>query len=375
MKIGILTLPLHTNYGGILQAYALQKVLERMGHDVVVIQRLWRWEIIWWKYPLQILKRSICRFVFGKNIGLFPELKWNKNQAIIETNTQKFVDKFIRTYIIQDISNIKEKDFDAIVVGSDQIWRPKYYRLHYKSIEDAFLSFAKKWKIKRIAYAPSFGTDEWEYNESETQNCGCLLRYFDAVSVREQSGVDLCDKYLGCSDVKWVLDPTMLLLKEDYERILPEKIKAPGDLMSYVLDEDDGINQLITQIAVENNYHIFRANSNVDDGTLSSEDRIQPPIEQWLAGFRDAKLIITDSFHACVFSIIFHKPFIVIGNRARGYSRFESLLMRMGLENRLLENTDQFDKSMLKPLSEDVYKKLNESKGWSMEYLKKALSH
>ena len=113
----------------------------------------------------------------------------------------------------------------------------------------------------------------------------------------------------------------------------------------------------------------------MDDGTLSSEDRIQPPIEQWLAGFRDAKLIITDSFHACVFSIIFHKPFIVIGNRARGYSRFESLLMRMGLENRLLENTDQFDKSMLKPLSEDVYKKLNESKGWSMEYLKKALSH
>lgn len=201
MKIGILTLPLHTNYCGILQAYALQTTLERMGHDSRVIQRQWRKQIVWWKYPLQILKRCISRYILGRNSSIFSEIKWNKNQAVIERNTQKFVDTHINTHQIKQISDIKETDFDAIVVGSDQIWRPKYYRLHYKYIEDVFLSFAAKWYIKRIAYAPSFGTDEWEYCQVETQKCRNLLQKFDAVSVREQSGVALCEKYLGRKDV------------------------------------------------------------------------------------------------------------------------------------------------------------------------------
>lgn len=373
MKIGILTLPLHTNYGGILQAYALQTVLERMGHEICVIQRPYRRSIIWWKYPLQLTKRFIYRFIIRKEIELFFEFKWNKNQQIIEAHTHSFIEKHIHTYLINKISDIKEKDFDVIVVGSDQIWRPKYYRLHYDQIEDAFLSFAKKWRIKRIAYAPSFGTDGWEYDAKETQKCTKLIQEFDFVSVREQSGVELCTKYLGREDVECVIDPTMLLGKEDYESLIPISVTAPGDLMSYVLDANTEINELVKKIAHENNLKVFNAASDVDNSSLSAENRIQPPVESWLAGFREAKVVITDSFHACVFSILFHKPFVVIGNRERGYSRFESLLTRFGLENRLIENAEQFNESMLTPPSEDVYKKLKDYKEQSMDFLIKSL--
>lgn len=374
MKIGILTLPLHTNYGGILQAYALQTVLERMGHDNRVIQRLWRQQIVWWKYPLQIVNRCVRRFVLGRKVALFSEFKWNKNQAVIERNTKEFIDEYIHTHQIKQISDIKETDFDAIVVGSDQIWRPKYYRFHYKFIEDAFLSFAAKWSVKRIAYAASFGTEEWEYNKVETQKCSNLLQKFDAVSVREKSGVELCEKYLGCKDAKWVLDPTMLLNKEDYERLIPQNIKAPGDLMCYVLDANNEINDLVAKIAQENDMKVFQAASDVDNVSLPIEKRVQPPVESWLSGFRDAKLVITDSFHSCVFSILFHKPFVVLGNKNRGYSRFESLLKQFGLENRLIENASQFNQSMLNPLSEEVYKKLDGYRNISTDFLTKALN-
>ena len=374
MKLGILTLPLHTNYGGILQTYALQTVLERMGHDILVIQRPWRKQIVWWKFPLQIVNRCIYRFVFGGKVALFSELKWNKNQAVIERNTKEFIDEYIHTHQIKQISDLKETDFDVIVVGSDQIWRPKYYRLHYKYIEDAFLSFTKNWNVKRIAYAPSFGTDEWEYNKVETQKCSNLLQKFDAVSVRELSGIELCNKYLGRKDVQWVLDPTMLLNKEDYERLIPKDTKAPGDLMCYVLDTNEEINNLIARIAQENDMKVFQAASDVDNVSLPIEKRVQPPVESWLSDFRDAKLVITDSFHACVFSILFHKPFIVIGNKNRGYSRFESLLKRFGLEDRLIENASQLNQSMLNPLSEEVYKKLDDFRSTSTDFIAKALN-
>ena len=374
MRIGILTLPLHTNYGGILQAYALQTVLESMGHEVFVIHRPWRKKIVLWKLPLQIVKRSISRFILRHNVPIFAEKEWNSNQPIIEINTKKFIDQYINAYYIEKISDIKEGNFDTIVVGSDQIWRPKYYRLHYKYIEDAFLSFAAKWNVKRIAYAPSFGTDKWEYNNVETQKCYKLLHKFDAVSVREQSGIRLCEQYLGRSDVKLVLDPTMLLNKENYERLIPQNIKTPGDLMCYVLDANDEINALISKIADDNNLRVFNASSDVDNVSLPIEKRIQLPVENWLASFRDAKLVITDSFHACVFSILFHKPFIVIGNNNRGYSRFVSLLSLFGLENRLIGNASQFNKSMLLPLSEEVYKKFENYRNDSMLFLHKALN-
>src|SRR5690606_15864360 len=102
--------------------------------------------------------------------------------------------------------------FDTYIVGSDQCWRPKYS----PNITNYFLDFLNdKQNVIRISYAASFGTSDWEFNEPETKMCRDLIQKFDAVSVRESSGIELCQKYLD-KEAQHVLDPTMLLELDDY---------------------------------------------------------------------------------------------------------------------------------------------------------------
>lgn len=341
MRIGILTLPLHTNYGGILQAYALQTVLERLGHEVCLIEKKRKpLRLPMWKAPLVYGKR-VLRNISGHPYPIFYEQKVNREEPITRQNTDKFIKRYIKRRIVDDFSELKESDFDAIVVGSDQIWRPKYFN---SNIEDAYLKFAEGWNIKRIAYAASFGTDEWEYTAAQTKECARLLKQFDAVSVREASGVDLCRKHFGV-EARHVLDPTMLLSAEDYIRLFKAAgtPKSPGTLLCYILDETPEKTAWINQIAKERNLVPFRINSKVEDRTAPIAERIQPPVEQWLRGFHDAELVVTDSFHACVFSILFHKPFFVMGNKKRGLSRFTSLLGLFDLEDRLISTVTETD--------------------------------
>lgn len=330
MRIGILTLPLHTNYGGILQAYALQTVLERMGHEACLVEER-RKPLPLWKAPLSYGKR-IVKNLAGHPFPVFYERKMGREMPVVRQHTDRFIQKYIKRRIVNSFSEIRETDFDAIVVGSDQVWRPKYFH----KIGHAYLDFTEGWNIRRIAYAASFGTEEWEYNPEQTRKCAKLLKCFDAVSVREESGVRLCAGHFGVEAVH-VLDPTMLLDKEDYIRLF-ENARTPeskGTLLNYILDETPGKTALTDRIAKEKGLVPFRANSKVEDINAKLEERIQPPVEQWLRGFYDAEYVVTDSFHACVFSILFNKPFIAVGNPARGMSRFASLLSVFGLEDRL----------------------------------------
>ncbi len=337
MKIGILTLPLHTNYGGILQAYALQTVLERMGHEVCVIEKKRKpFQLPLWKAPLVYGKR-IIRNVTGHPFPIFYEQKINREKPIVQQHTDRFIHKYIKRRFVDDFSEIKETDFDVIVVGSDQVWRPKYF---LDGIEHAYLDFTDRWNIKRIAYAVSFGTDEWEYTPRQKNRCKELIKNFDTVSVREDSGVTLCHAHFDV-EAQHVLDPTMLLAKEDYIQLFENANtpKSKGNLLNYILDEAPEKLALIDKIAKEKDLVSFRVNSKVENREASLQERIQPSVEQWLRGFYDAEFVITDSFHACVFSILFNKPFIAVGNKDRGMSRFTSLLSMFGLEKRLLTSS------------------------------------
>lgn len=341
MRIGILTLPLHTNYGGILQAYALQTVLERMGHEVHVIEKKRRpLSIPIQKMPFCYGKR-IVKNIIGRKCPIFYEQKYNREQPIIRQNTDKFIKKYIHIAEYDDFSDIKESEYDAIVVGSDQVWRPKYFGLN--QIENAYLKFAEGWNIKRIAYAASFGTDEWEYTPKQTEECGRLLRMFDVVSVREDSAVNLCKKHFGV-EAQHVLDPTMLLNREDYIKLfeVADTPKSKGNLLYYILDETEEKKALIKRIADEKGLILFNVKSQSDDINSPVSDRIQPPLEQWLRGFYDAEFVVTDSFHACVFSILFNKPFLAVGNTERGMSRFKSLLGSFKLENCFVTSHESF---------------------------------
>lgn len=342
MRIGILTLPLHTNYGGILQAYALQTVLERMGHDVCLIEKKRQpLRLPLWKAPLSYGKR-IIKNLTGHPYPICFEQKINREEPLVRQNTDKFVNKYIKRRFVDDFSEIGKDDFDAIVVGSDQVWRPKYF---IDGIENAYLTFAKEWNIRRIAYAASFGTDKWEYSSEQTTSCRRLLKNFDAVSVRESSAVTLCREHLGV-DVKRVLDPTMLLSTNDYMKLFDANgtPKSNGNLLCYIIDKTPEKMSFVNKIAQERGLIPFRVNSKVENLIAPLQERIQPPVEQWLRGFYDADFVVTDSFHACVFSILFNKPFFVLGNEKRGLSRFSSLLGMFGMENLLVTNKDLNEK-------------------------------
>lgn len=348
MKIGILTQPLKTNYGGLLQNYALQQVLIRAGHTPITIDQgdkcFPKWYIL-----LSQIKWNILHIIspsrYPKPV-ISNEIPSEEELTYILQNCLYFIDKYIshtpKCRMPKDFRKYSKKyDIDAFVVGSDQCWRPIYNVF----LPEMFLSFVKDKHMKRIAYAASFGTDKWEMTPEMTEICSSLAQKFGLVTVREDTGVELCRKCLKVEATK-VLDPTMLLTKEDYIHLIEaeNEQQSKGTLFTYILDptptKDNLINRIadnidLTQFTVLPKYQ--SEIRSMDDIHHNIEDCVYPHVTTWLRAFIDAKMVIVDSFHGMVFSIIFNKPFWVIGNAKRGMSRFTSLLKLFSLENRLLD--------------------------------------
>lgn len=343
MKIGILTLPLNSNYGGVLQAFALQTVLKRMGHDVleVELKKNLRWQYPpLWKIPLSFGKRFLFKYIVRrKNQKILLERYERKIYPLLVHDILEFISKYIKQFKVDKFIDCKGK-FDVWICGSDQIWRYKYYLFFEGDIANVYLKFLGDDSCKRIAYAASFGTDNWEYPAKETAECKNWIQKFDAVSVREETGVKLCSTYYDIK-AKHVLDPTMLLSKDDYVDLIEKSDvpKSKGNLFCYILDNTDEKMNVVKNIEKQRHLSSFFMNGDCGNWTEDLEKRIQPPVESWLRAFYDSEFIVTDSFHACVFSILFHKQFLVIGNKERGLARIYSLLSMFGLEDRLTSDT------------------------------------
>ena len=341
MKISILTQPLHTNYGGLLQAYALQKILSEMGHEVWIMRFTERDDFRTGPFKKLKLKEGIKHYIykmFGTPKFFIPD---SEQKQIIHQHTDKFVEERIRPKSEKIFSSsslrriCKRANFDAYVVGSDQVWRIDYS----PCIDHFFLDFVKNSGVKRIAYAASFGVDSWNFSPQKTKKCANLARFFDAVSVREDSGVFLCKEYLGV-DACHVLDPTMLLEQRNYEQLVDEDNvkKSPGNLFCYMLDKSDRMTEAVQKVASLTKLKPFGIMPELKLSKEVIETKIDscifPPVTAWLRSFIDAEFVLTDSFHGCVFSIIFNKPFIVFGNKTRGQARFNSLLKMFELQSR-----------------------------------------
>ena len=317
MRIGIITQPLISNYGGILQNYALQRVLIRMGHTPITIDLL-----------LPRHSKDKIKHIVQALLHLRWPNRWeNPHRRRREIN--KFTNKHIKkTYPVGKYSAflVNLYKLDTLIAGSDQIWRPQYNYYYPDHLYDMYFRFAESLPIGKIVYAASFGTEDWEYNPEQTECCRSLVHKIDAVSVREKSGVALCRQYFGI-EAQWVLDPTLLLDAEDYEKLCAHIPRPEHPFIAvYLLDIDAKFAGKVEKIGKQLELPLR---------FFSEGDIMALSIEEWLAMFRDAKYIITDSFHGTVFSIIFNKPFISIGNEARGMSRFLSLLKQFGLEERL----------------------------------------
>ena len=353
MKIGILTQPLHNNYGGLLQNYALQQVLKGMGHKV---------ETLDWKYKapgfIQILwnLRQRLYHLKDKSVELPHYIPSPNEMAVISCHTHHFIERFISMSPLKanSLGGFREisrtQGYEAFVVGSDQVWRPSYNPF----LPAMFLSFVENDDVKRVAYAASFGTSFWEFTPVMTEQCAKLAKKFDLITVREESGVGLCREHLGVKTTH-VLDPTMLLNKEDYIRVV-ETEKEPvsaGSLFHYILDPFEEKKKLIESVAVKQGLELFTIMPKCQaeirtkkDVKNRIEDCVFPSVTSWLRGFMDAKMVIVDSFHGAVFSIIFNKPFWVLSNAKRGNARFESLLGLFGLEYRMISTnslSEDFD--------------------------------
>lgn len=317
MKIGIVTQPLYNNYGGLLQNYALQQVLKRMGHEPKTIDFVYR--LSFTRYILSTCKQILLAVLKFQCPQIKPYVAIPTFRKPIMA---KFVDEHINTTkIVHSYTQkiLQEEHFDAIITGSDQVWRP----IFNCSVEDMFLKFVPN-SIRKIAYAASFGVDSWEYNEEQTLRCAKLAKRLDAISVRESSGVALCKDYLGVN-ATCVLDPTILAGVEAYKPLLQENME--GDyLFAYILDITPEKREYVENFAKSKGVKVIIQSAD-QNATLS--------VVEWLTMIANASMVITDSFHGTVFSILFHTEFYSIVNISRGGTRFASLLTLLGLEHRL----------------------------------------
>ncbi len=366
MKICILTQPLHTNYGGLLQAYALQTVLREMGHEVLTEDRQPN-KFAWWR---KVLRSSVVRTMLG-----LPRYLTAAEHREIRQHTSRFIAQNIHmTEPIDspDKSKLISYGFDGYVVGSDQVWRKAYS----DGIENYFLDFASE-QSRKVAYAASFGLSEWEYSPAETRRLVRLAQRFDLVTVREEDAVALCREHLNVAATQ-VLDPTLLLGREHYEALALASGEQSGGVVSYLLDPSERKKEVVQHVAQQLSLTINdvspRSGVNTVDGR-PLEERVAAPVEQWLSSLLSAEYVVTDSFHGVAFAILFNRPFVAISNPERGASRISSLLNLFGLSDRLVgSNTDLEACLSAKIEFGAVNEELQRQRELSIELLRRALA-
>jgi len=324
MKINILTQSLFTNYGGILQNYALQTVLRRMGHEPLTVNIPARnpGKKVVWKDSLKALI-NLARKLRGEyNSPFLSPYKWSCKEHELSFPQREFIAKYINKVdctppFTQQVAELYPAD--AWIVGSDQVWRP--WCSPY--LENCFLDFVGD-GCRKIVYAASFGIDRWEISPEMTLRLKPLAHRLDAISVRESSGVELCQKYLGVQ-AQHLLDPTMLLTADDYLSLTAETDHPKGKyIATYIIDYNKSNAQTVKSISREmglplqpvGRMHRTRFDS----------------IEQWLSTIAHAECVITDSFHGTVFSTIFRRPVKILTNNVRGNARLASLLDTIKLQ-------------------------------------------
>lgn len=337
-RVGVLTLPFNTNIGGNLQGYALMETLRQLGHMPVLINR---------RHPPKVEGLELPEAPRGPLLGNVITIPQGPNKRFIEEHITPITGEFLSSDQLS--RSVDRYAFDAVIVGSDQVWRPMYAKT---LLADFFLGFLPEHsrQVKRISYAASFGAPKWEFNKEQTDLASTLARRFDAISVREDSAVELCQRNLGV-EAKHVLDPTMLLTAEHYAKLAAPKAggAAAGQLLAYVLDRTEDKAKVIQTLSNRLSVGAYSTNGlSFEAAATALGDK---SVECWLASIHDAAFVITDSFHGTVFSILFNRPFIAYGNPKRGMARFTSLMKMVGLEDRLVVKSSEIDvEKMLQPI-------------------------
>lgn len=363
MKIAILTIVDYNNYGNRLQNYALQNVLEKLGHDVVTVRNYHQF-----KPNVTTIQKIRKLFSFswlkGKVDYVINKRKQQQRDKARVSNFLNFTNKYINESQ-QAYYNVNDdygefNDFDCFVVGSDQVWNYQFRR--FSDID--FAGFTSK---PKISYAASFGVSSIPSRLERFYKTG--LSNFFAISVRETAGKELIKSLIN-KEPFVALDPTLLLSKDEWKSLT---VNYPAYNEEYILLYFLGEPELETKEYIEylsTKYNLkIKILGNPSDKDLWSAD----PFD-FVNLFAQAKIVLTDSFHACVFSIIFNKNFEVFernGTNGSMNSRMDTLLHDFHLENRWHRQGE-------KPTSTIDYKKveelLNKRRNESISFLVETLS-
>ena len=369
MKIGVLTFHGAHNYGSVLQAYATCRLLSKWGHDVQIINLRNQAQKDAYRIlkPIQSISSIPHRFF---TLIIYPQLKTRFNHF------ERFINKVLPITEIEFRNSAQLRDcifdFDAFITGSDQVWNPSC-----QDFESAyFLDFVSKEKL-RIAYAPSLGkADMTSDNKYMIKN---LLTNIDFVSCREIEGPKIL-RGLTDKPVTHVCDPVLTLKQDEWAKLADRQtdIKEPY-ILTYFLNNNHGDRNPVLKISHLLGYRIIALNEYIRDyANPAISHRINSSPEQFLALVRNAAFVITNSFHATAFSVIFKKPFytMIAANQNvpnNNDSRKVDFLKLLGLESRLVPNKLNITHVDTNIDWESSYEKLNRFREKSLNYLQIAL--
>lgn len=377
MKIGILTFHYSNNFGGVLQALALQKSVSEMGFDVEIINYI----PTSYDSKKTLSNLGIRKNIFKNKISDLNILELTKKVSIMKKYNKLISMKFNsfrdeNMLISKEVNESSLTDilinYDAIIVGSDQVWNPSQRKSHIY-----FLNFGENYKGKKISYAADSTIKE--VINDDVERLYSALNCFDSISVRNDHSYDFV-KSIVDTNVEIVADPTLLY---DFDKLTKFKEIKEDYILTYVLGKEiDGSHEKAIEKIREKHgnipvYSIKIPTMKFELSGFADKVFYNLSPDEWLNMFRNAKFIYTDSFHGVLFSLKYHKPFLAYYTEKLRATRFIDLGKRYNIDRYIVQNTTEIDdKQPLEELPdfEVIDKIINLQKESSLGFLKKALS-
>lgn len=359
-KIGIITFHKANNYGAVLQLYALNEVLKKdKNNEVFVVD--YNNKFLYKNHKLfHPLRKNLIKYF--KDI--FYDFKYIRKNI-------KRINKF-KSFLKNNFNFIKtneENEMDVMITGSDQVWN---YNITGK-LDDYYTLYNIKDNVKKISYAASVGSVTCIHNKKNEYIE--KVSKIDAISVRENDAKDAFENIIK-NNIEVVLDPTLLLSKEEWENKIGEKTKDINEkyILAYVVEEDKEYIKILNELSKKTGLKVVHfSKSDKDIKNVIDNAYSKGPLE-FVDLIKNAEYVVCTSFHATVFSIIFNKKFWVIPHRKTG-NRVLNLLNKLEINNRVVETIDDFNN---KNYDEDIdYCKVNEileiEKNKSLKWLEDAI--
>lgn len=324
MHVGIITMFYHSsNYGGVLQSYALIKAMEKLGMDAEQICYN-HYSAFSWKKRLKRRMKQ-CLSLMKHPSCLRTYLRMNRRQNTVVYASENIIKHSSKVYTERTIMDCVN-DYDAFVTGSDQVWHGEWPAY--------FLTFVPSSK-RKISYAASTGKTKLTGDDIRFI-CNCTKDY-KAVSVRESDTAVQLQEAMPDKKVELVLDPTLLLDKEDWDTVASDRLLNQPYVFCYFLGNDQRMRSLSSEYAIKHGYTLvtiphMQQKVEINDLHFGDIQVFDAAPQDFLSYIKYAEVIFTDSFHASVFSQIFRRQYYVFGR-----------LEHQEMNNRIITLTDMFE--------------------------------